>query len=341
MKVLTRRRLVATLLGFAALALAALALGLVAGSSGLPLGDVLDALRGRAEASAAADIVLRIRLPRVLLAALVGGSLAVAGVLFQALLRNPLADPFVLGVSGGAAVGGIAALSLGAALGFGQGAVPPAAFAGAVVTTIVLYAVAGDRRELQADRQRFNRLLTFALGVLFAGVVGAVLVQVRFGLEPLRRMGRALGGIRAGAATRLEGGFPAEIEPLATELNALLDHNEALVERARTHVGNLAHGLKTGHRGKFVIGRRRQRQRLKLDLAAGQGHQRRRLGELSLGEGRGQRRPRPGRVVAAGQWDREHLLHPQLAGPQIGGHHAGFAAVPFECQESGHGLVVW
>jgi signal transduction histidine kinase len=109
----------------------------------------------------------------------------------------------------------------------------------------MLYAVAGDRREIQADRQRFNRLLTFALGVLFAGVIGAVLAQVRFGLEPLRRMGRALGGIRAGEATRLEGGFPAEIQPLATELNALLDHNEALVERARTHVGNLAHGLKT------------------------------------------------------------------------------------------------
>jgi signal transduction histidine kinase len=103
----------------------------------------------------------------------------------------------------------------------------------------------GDRREIQADRQSFNRLLTFALAVLFAGVVGAVLVQVRFGLEPLRRMGRALSGIRAGRAARLEGDFPAEIEPLATELNALLDHNEALVDRARTHVGNLAHGLKT------------------------------------------------------------------------------------------------
>jgi signal transduction histidine kinase len=108
-----------------------------------------------------------------------------------------------------------------------------------------IYAVAGDRREIQADRQSFNRLLMFALGALFAGVVGAVLVQVRFGLEPLRRMGRALSGIRAGKAARLEGDFPAEIEPLATELNALLDHNEALVERARTHVGNLAHGLKT------------------------------------------------------------------------------------------------
>jgi signal transduction histidine kinase len=111
--------------------------------------------------------------------------------------------------------------------------------------TPLLYAVAGDRREIQRDRQEFNRLLSVALGVLFVGVIGAVLVQVRFGLEPLRRIGRALGAIRGGATARLEGDFPAEIEPLATELNALLDHNEALVERARTHVGNLAHGLKT------------------------------------------------------------------------------------------------
>ena len=109
----------------------------------------------------------------------------------------------------------------------------------------LLYAVAGDRREIELDRQNFNRLLSLALGVLFVGVIGAVLVQVRFGLEPLRRMGRALGAIRGGASARLEGDFSAEIEPLATELNALLDHNEALVERARTHVGNLAHGLKT------------------------------------------------------------------------------------------------
>jgi signal transduction histidine kinase len=109
----------------------------------------------------------------------------------------------------------------------------------------LLYAVAGDRREIQLDRLNFNRLLALALGVLFIGVLGAVLVQVRFGLEPLRRMGRALGAIRGGASARLEGDFPAEIQPLAAELNALLDHNEALVERARTHVGNLAHGLKT------------------------------------------------------------------------------------------------
>jgi signal transduction histidine kinase len=109
----------------------------------------------------------------------------------------------------------------------------------------LLYAVAGDRREIRLDKQNFNRLMSLALAVMFVGLIGAVLAQVRFGLEPLRRMGRALGAIRAGASARLEGDFPAEIEPLARELNALLDHNEALVERARTHVGNLAHGLKT------------------------------------------------------------------------------------------------
>lgn len=107
------------------------------------------------------------------------------------------------------------------------------------------YVLAGDRAEITADQQRFNRLLTLSLGVLFAGLLIAIFLQVRFGLEPLRRLGRALAAIRAGRTRRLEGGFPPEIGPLAAELNALLDYNEALVERARTHVGNLAHGLKT------------------------------------------------------------------------------------------------
>ena len=61
----------------------------------------------------------------------------------------------------------------------------------------------------------------------------------------LRRIEAALAAIRAGSARRLEGRLPAELQPLAQELNALLDHGEALIERARTHVGNLAHGLKT------------------------------------------------------------------------------------------------
>jgi signal transduction histidine kinase len=107
------------------------------------------------------------------------------------------------------------------------------------------FAVAGDRAEITADVHRFDRLLALALAALFVGLVGAVVVQVRFGLRPLTRIRRALVRIRAGEARRLEGDFPTEIRPLADELNALLDHNDALIERARTHLGNLAHGLKT------------------------------------------------------------------------------------------------
>ena len=110
MRVLSRRRWVAVLAACSALLLASAVLGLVSGPSGLALSDVLDALRGETSDAAASDIVLRIRLPRVVLACLVGAALAVAGVCFQALLRNPLADPYILGVSGGAA---LAVLALG------------------------------------------------------------------------------------------------------------------------------------------------------------------------------------------------------------------------------------
>ena len=111
----------------------------------------------------------RVRWPRVALAALVGASLAVAGVLFQALLRNPLADPYVLGVSGGAAVGGIAAMTLGASVGLGAGAVPVAAFAGAGLATLLLYAVAGSRGFVSAT----NLLLT---GVVFNAFASAAII---------------------------------------------------------------------------------------------------------------------------------------------------------------------
>jgi iron complex transport system permease protein len=126
-------------------------------------------LAGEQSSGPAADIVLRVRLPRVLLAMGVGASLAVAGALFQALLRNPLADPFVLGVSGGAALGGTLVLSLGAGLGLGYAAVAPAAFAGAVLATLLLYAVAGTRGRLSAT----NLLLT---GVVFNAFASAAII---------------------------------------------------------------------------------------------------------------------------------------------------------------------
>src|ERR1700748_647834 len=73
----------------------------------------------------------------------------------------------------------------------------------------------------------------------------AILLQVRIGLLPLRRLKDALHRIRDGKAQQLEGDFPAEIEPLATELNSLIEHSSEIVGRARTHVSNLAHFLKT------------------------------------------------------------------------------------------------
>ena len=69
--------------------------------------------------------------------------------------------------------------------------------------------------------------------------------QVRFGLAPLKRISEAIADIRSGRAERLEGDFPVEIAPLARETNALIDANREIVERARTHVGNLAHAIKT------------------------------------------------------------------------------------------------
>jgi signal transduction histidine kinase len=107
------------------------------------------------------------------------------------------------------------------------------------------YAVAGDESELRGPKDRFDSLLALALGILFAGVLAAILIQVRFGLQPLFRIQRALSAIRSGDSRRLEGTYPSEIQPLARELNALIDHSETLIERAQTHVGNLAHGLKT------------------------------------------------------------------------------------------------
>ncbi|MBI1239074.1 MAG: HAMP domain-containing protein [Alphaproteobacteria bacterium] len=107
------------------------------------------------------------------------------------------------------------------------------------------FAVAGDRASIEAEIETFNTTLIGTLAVLGLGVVVAIVLQVSVGLRPLDRVRRALTDIRSGRAVRLEGEFPSEIEPLAHELNALLAHNAEVLARARTHVGNLAHFLKT------------------------------------------------------------------------------------------------
>src|SRR5262249_58367291 len=81
--------------------------------------------------------------------------------------------------------------------------------------------------------------------VSWLDLLTALQPQVRFGLLPLPRMRQAIVAVRTGRAQRLEGEFPVEIEPLSNELNILIDHNTAVLDRARTQVSNLAHALKT------------------------------------------------------------------------------------------------
>ncbi len=107
------------------------------------------------------------------------------------------------------------------------------------------FEVAADLADNRRAIARFDQVVAWALGVMGVGLVVAMVIQVRFGLLPLRRIRRALVRIRDGKTRRLEGDFPREIAPLAGEINNLLDHNAEVVTRARTHVGNLAHALKT------------------------------------------------------------------------------------------------
>jgi signal transduction histidine kinase len=109
----------------------------------------------------------------------------------------------------------------------------------------VVFIAAEDRSPIDRDADIFARNTAIALILLGAGLVSAVVVQVRVGLLPLFRLRRELGAVRRGKAERLDGRYPEELEPLAVEVNALLAHNQEVVERQRTHVGNLAHALKT------------------------------------------------------------------------------------------------
>lgn len=111
-------------------------------------------------------------------------------------------------------------------------------------TPVVVVAAADSRA---ADRSIVSFALT-ALGLMLLislGLVTAVFTQVRSGLKPLFDLRDSVADVREGRAGQVDGIYPTEIQPLATELNSLITHNKDVVERARTHVGNLAHALKT------------------------------------------------------------------------------------------------
>ena len=105
--------------------------------------------------------------------------------------------------------------------------------------------VAGPIEWPEARVSEFRKKLATSLALAGLGLVAMTLFQVRFGLMPLRAVERGLARVRAGEVHRLEGNMPIEIEPLQLELNALIQSNQDIVDRARTQVGNLAHALKT------------------------------------------------------------------------------------------------
>lgn len=109
----------------------------------------------------------------------------------------------------------------------------------------VIFMAAEDRRPVDRDVRNFMATTAAAFALLSAGLIGAIVIQVRVGLRPIFRLQREVGDVRRGKAEQLSADYPTELEPLADELNALVRHNQETVERQRTHVGNLAHALKT------------------------------------------------------------------------------------------------
>ena len=109
----------------------------------------------------------------------------------------------------------------------------------------VVAAVAGPESEVQAEIHRFDRLLMLSLGALALSLGVVLAVQLGYGLQPLRGLAAELAAVRAGRTPRLRGDYPTEVRPLVDAMNDVLDHDAGLIARARTHVGNLAHALKT------------------------------------------------------------------------------------------------
>lgn len=107
------------------------------------------------------------------------------------------------------------------------------------------FAVAVDTIEIDEQADRFDNILLIGLSALGLGLVAASLLQVFLGLKPLGHIKESLAKVRKGEVEYLPSDFPSEIQPLADELNALLDYNNEIVVRSRTQVGNLAHALKT------------------------------------------------------------------------------------------------
>jgi len=199
----------------AAAALAAVVLAVRVGAVPLSTREVVDGVRGMGDPTTVA-IVRELRLPRAILAALVGGSLAAGGAAFQALLRNPLAEPFILGVSGGAAVGAAMAIVLAGALAT-SGLVSASALVGAVAAIVFVMRVG-----TVVGRTLDTRVLLLAgvvAGAFFNACIMLVLTFAR--TESFRAAIFWMMGSFAGATWRSIGGLALAAVPALLILFAL------------------------------------------------------------------------------------------------------------------------
>lgn len=184
------------------------AVGAGSGSAGFAPVATLQALTGEAD-PVLREIILQLRLPRTLAALGTGAALAVAGALMQVLLRNPLADPYILGTSGGAAVGAMLALLAGA----GTLLTNSAAFSGALLSTLLVFALA----QASQDRSPGRLLLT---GVVVAAGWGALLTLI-LALAPERNLRGMLFWLMGDFSFTTSAALPLVLAAAATALGIL------------------------------------------------------------------------------------------------------------------------
>lgn len=145
---LVLKRLLMVSIVLAAALLATMFLGLSMGSSGNSFKAVWASLWGSSEDSVLGTIIWRIRMPRVIMAALVGATLSLGGLVFQALLRNPLAEPYILGISGGSAIGAILGILMGLSRFPG---VSLTAFTGSILTLLLILGISSGQSILKKN----------------------------------------------------------------------------------------------------------------------------------------------------------------------------------------------
>lgn len=227
----TRRRAVLILATLMLLALASFWAALAVGSIAVAPGDIIAGLLGRE--APGADIINELRLPRALAGFACGGLLALAGALMQVLLRNPLADPYILGISGGAGVGASFAILIGLpALG-----IDGLAFAGALGSMLLVFGLAhGDGSWTQT-----RLLLT---GVIVAAGCGAA-VSLMLALAPDTRVMSMLFWMM-GDASAAARPWPA-LAVLALALVAVMPYARDLNVLARGELSARALGVRVGH----------------------------------------------------------------------------------------------